>query len=120
MISEKVTVVRCDSLAKIRMYNNSIVEVRCVGYFKMYRWWFLITEDVEESGCYVITEASTGCNIIPNYCYEDIEELVRVGKQVIENRRFYFSTKTLNLLVEVGQNLESYNVSNLPINLLML
>lgn len=113
-------VVRCESLAIIRLSLNETIEVRCIGYFKMYRWWFLITEDVEWNGYYALTEASTGCTITSDYCYEDIEELLRIGMSIIETKRYYFSTATLELLVKTQQNLIDRNLSTVQANILMI
>lgn len=114
-MTSKLSYTPCESLVLIRSYDNRLVEVRCVGYFQMFRWWFLITEVIGIPGFYVITEASTGCNIMDNFCYDDIRELLRIGKQIIESKRYYFSTAVLNIIVDVQQNLLHRNLLNLQI-----
>lgn len=108
-------ITRCDKLVRVRTHTGDTVEKRCVGYFTAARWTFLITEDVQYSGFFVITEASTGCNILDEFCYEDLQEVIRVGKQAVEKRRYYFSTKVKNLLVRTRQNLLPFNLSDLSL-----
>lgn len=120
MIFKGTYINRCDKLAYIRLDSGDIVETRCIGYFKKYHWWFLITEVPGMSGYYVLTEASTGTNILREYCYDDIEEVLRDGLQTIEEKRYYFFTATKNLLVEVGQNLLLNNITDSQIGILTL
>lgn len=72
------------------------------------------------NGYYVLTEASTGTNILREYCYDDIKEVLRDGLQTIEEKRYYFFTSTKNLLVEVGQNLLLNNITDSQIGILTL
>lgn len=102
--------IEVNGIGTVRMEDNSLRDVFVYGYFKMFHWWFIVHQDVNDLEYMVVSEASSGA-ILTDYCYPTVENALRAALPIIEEKRFYFSTSVGDILVKYGSNLMRRNIS---------
>lgn len=96
----------------IRTTKGTLRDIFVFGYFKMFRWWFMVNQDVHHKDYVIVSEASTGQRLT-DYCYPDVESAINGTLQFIEDKHYYFATSVGNQLVKYQCNLERRNTTNL-------
>ena len=107
-----ISFVDVNGIGTIRLEDNTLCDVFVYGYFKMFRWWFMVNQDVFDQDYVVVSEASTGRRLT-DYCYPDVDSALRGVIPFIEDKHYYFSTEVGNILVSTQCNLMRRNTTNL-------
>lgn len=107
-----IDVILVNGTGTVVMSNNEVRDVSVVGYFKKFHWWFIIHFDVDTPEYLTVSEASTGRQL-RDETYYTIEDALYFAIPYIEEKRFYFSTRVGDILVDTQCNLLKRNTTNL-------
>lgn len=110
--SEKTTFnfIEVNGLGKIHLVNHDITDVFVYGYFEMFRWHFIVHQDIEDPEHIVVSEASTGCLLRHGVNYADVEAALYYAVPFIKTKRYYFATSVGDILVKYQKNLLKENL----------
>lgn len=102
--------IRLNGFGKITLEDYSIVDTFVYGYFKAYRWHFIVHQDVDDPEMLSVSEASTGCCLHSTVNYEDVEDALYYELPFINTKKYYFATSVGDFLVKSRCNLLKENL----------
>ena len=110
--SEKTTFefVEVNGFGKIHLKDHTIADVFVYGYFKMFRWYFIVHQDITDLEHLVVSEASTGCLLQDKTNYMTVEDALYFEIPKIQAKQYYFATSISNILVKYQKNLLKENL----------
>ena len=102
--------VEVNGIGKIHLKDHTIADVFVYGYFKMFRWYFIVHQDITDPEHLVVSEASTGCCLQDKTNYMTVEDALYYELPHIQAKQYYFATSVSNILVKYQKNLLKENL----------
>ena len=102
--------VEVNGMGKIHLRNHTIADVFVYGYFQMFRWHFIVHQDIEDPEHLVVSEASSGCCLQDKTNYLSVEDALYYELPLIQSKQYYFATSVGNILVKYRKNLLKENL----------
>lgn len=103
--------VELNGVGKIHLKDHTIADVFVYGFFKMFRWYFIVHQDITDPEHLVVSEASTGCCLQNKINYATVEDALYYELPRIQAKRYYFATAVGDILTEHQKNLLKENLS---------
>lgn len=92
--------------------KNGYQDTFVYGYFKKYRWFFIVHKDLDNPEFVTVSEASTG-RLLKEESYYTVEDALHFALPFIREKHYYFATSVGDVLVETQTNLLKRNTTNL-------
>lgn len=117
-LKQTINFVDMNGVGTVRCHSG-FRDIMVYGYFHRYHWDFIVHQDVEFPDCYIVSEASTGmCMTDP--CFAVMEDALSAALSVIDEKRYYFFTRTKDVLVDGKYNLNNRNTNPLTLGVMQL
>ena len=102
--------IRVDSFGKIHLRNHRCADTFIRGYFKMFNWYFIVHQDIEDPENLIVSEASSGCCLQDEENYPTIQDALFYAVPLIRAKRYYFATSVGDILVAHKMDLLKENL----------
>lgn len=117
-LKQTINFVDMNGVGTVRCHSG-FRDIMVYGYFHRYHWDFIVHQDVEFPDYYIVSEASTGMRMTDN-CYDNIEDALSAALSVIDEKQYYFFTRTKDVLVDGKYNLNKRNTNPLTLGVMQL
>ena len=110
--SEKKTFdfIEVNGFGKVHLKDHTIADIFVYGYFQMFRWYFIVHQDITDPECVVVSEASSGYLLQGHTNYATVEDALYFEVPFIQKKQYYFATSVGDVLVKHQRNLLKANL----------